>query len=123
MSTGIYVRIRRENSLVNLEIEDLTDEELRGFFSVVEDEGFDRAAELSRWCITLAKQLRPAPLVYAMGEQTIREMAVELPRQGRLAVTVVTGDQTLRRDETKLVASELREIADVYENMSTPEEN
>jgi hypothetical protein len=43
MSTGIYVRIRRENALVNLEIEDLTDEELKGFFCVVEDEGFDRA--------------------------------------------------------------------------------
>lgn len=51
-----------------------------------------------------------------------RDLKVQLPRSGLLVVQVITSDKTLRSDETRMVAKELREIAKLYEEMSTPEE-
>lgn len=50
--TGIYVRIMRDGKAQNLEIEDLSDQELAHFFS-----GVDSERRLT-WCVGLARELR-----------------------------------------------------------------
>ncbi len=50
--TGIYVRAQRDRKWQNVEVEELTDEELREFFAGRKE------AELTRWCCVLAGWIR-----------------------------------------------------------------
>jgi hypothetical protein len=48
---------------------------------------------------------------------------IDESRLGALIVRVTTGEETLHRDEMNQIAKELRELAEVFEQMSCPEDS